>query len=107
MQREGDTQILNAENVTRRRHCGPDLHLADIATKKTPQTWGRSLAAFQSLGKGANLRLNYIRAMEAAAEVVIIERPHPRTAGPVRPELEILVLAQAFVVMADAALYSG
>ena len=31
-------EILNAENVTHRRHCGPNLNLADIATKCLPPT---------------------------------------------------------------------
>ena len=39
--------------------------------------------------------------MKTAAEVVIIESPDPWTAGPVGPELEILVLAQALIGMAD------
>src|SRR5687767_3939713 len=104
MQREGDAQILNAENITYRRHCGPDLHLADIANRNpSPNFWG-SLAAFGSLGKGANLGLDYILATRAAAEVVIIERPHPGAAGPIGSELEILLLAQALVIVPDAPL---
>src|SRR4029079_8586931 len=53
-----------------------------------------------------NLGLHYIRATRAAAKVIVIESPDSRAARPIRPKLEILVLAQALVVVADATFHS-